>query len=163
MMSRRKDMFKYESFFLKSFLIVISIICFTALSQGAYNLLPWSTNTDPSDVYKTRTEDVTSSSHPYSIVQGGWVDGAMYWYPFPQWAGVGEVPPAWESNRQVKLENIGTTDVINPWVSNGRNLFRNKAEIVSTCIGNLTDDREKCLALYNKISTMQRHMGGNSA
>ena len=30
----------------------------------------------------------------------------------------------WESNRAVRLENVGRTDVINPWLSNGRNGFR---------------------------------------
>ena len=37
------------------------------------------------------------------------------WTPFEQ---------TWESNRAVRLENVGETDVVNPWLSNGRNDFR---------------------------------------
>ena len=37
------------------------------------------------------------------------------WTPFEQ---------TWESNRSVRMENVGETDVVNPWLSNGRNDFR---------------------------------------
>ena len=29
------------------------------------------------------------------------------------------------------MENVGAEDIINPWLSNGRNRFRNLAEIVA--------------------------------
>jgi len=30
----------------------------------------------------------------------------------------------WESNRSVRMENVGDADIVNPWLSNGRNHFR---------------------------------------
>ena len=40
------------------------------------------------------------------------------------------IEQTWESNRAVRLENVGETDVVNPWLSNGRNSFRTLDEIV---------------------------------
>ena len=57
----------------------------------------------------------------YVVVQGGTMDGRNcrspqgVWQPFEQ---------TWESNRSVRMENVGETDVVNPWLSNGRNDFR---------------------------------------
>jgi len=39
-----------------------------------------------------------------------------------------------ESNRSVRMENVGEADVVNPWLSNGRSNFRNVAEIVRSAI-----------------------------
>ena len=37
------------------------------------------------------------------------------------------IKQSWESNRTVRLENVGDADVVNPWLSNGRNGFRTLA------------------------------------
>ncbi len=39
---------------------------------------------------------------------------------------------SWESNRAVRMENVGDDDVINPWLSNGKNEFRSLGEMVAT-------------------------------
>jgi len=44
------------------------------------------------------------------------------WQPFQQ---------TWESNRSVLIENVGEADVVNPWLSSGRNDFRTLGEIVA--------------------------------
>ena len=36
----------------------------------------------------------------------------------------GVIEQSWQSNRAVRMENVGQTDLINPWLSNGRNNFR---------------------------------------
>ena len=41
----------------------------------------------------------------------------------------------WESNRSLRMENVGPSDVINPWLSNGRNNFRTVAEIAVSVPG----------------------------
>lgn len=38
----------------------------------------------------------------------------------------------WESNRSVRMENVGDSDVLNPWLSNGRNHFRTVEEIANS-------------------------------
>ena len=49
----------------------------------------------------------------------------------------------WESNRSVRMENVGESDVVNPWLSNGRNTFRNVAEIVQSAITPDMTDAER--------------------
>ena len=52
----------------------------------------------------------------------------------PIGGGFGVWDQTWESNRAVRLENVGETDVINPWLSNGRNDFRSVKEIVAGAV-----------------------------
>ena len=54
----------------------------------------------------------------------------------------------WESNRSLRMENIGTTDVVNPWLSNGRNNFRNMKEIVTEAMAGCETPRDKALSIY---------------
>ena len=47
-----------------------------ALSAGADDALkPWSTNTHPTDVAKSRVEEITTGLHKYTVLQGGTMDG----------------------------------------------------------------------------------------
>ena len=68
----------------------------------------------------------------------------------------------WESNRAVRMENIGQTDVVNPWLSNGRNNFRNLDEIVAGAITPDMSDKEKALALWFQEIQNRFHSGGNN-
>src|SRR5204862_3545524 len=67
---------------------------------------------------------------------------------------------SWESNRAVRMENVGATDVINPWLSNGRNDFRTLKEMVAGALrpgwATLTD-REKAIALWRLQTTHRFH------
>ena len=55
----------------------------------------------------------------------------------------------WESNRSVRMENVGETDVVNPWLSNGRNNFRSVPEIVELgAVAPGMTDAEKAFALW---------------
>ena len=88
-------------------------------------LAPWATNRHPSDAPQHHREVITAGRHAYVVRQGGTMDGANCRSPL----GVGmmdgpAIEQTWESNRAVRLENVGETDVLNPWLSNGRNDFR---------------------------------------
>ena len=111
-------------------LILIGTTC--ALVAGAeVTLLPWATNNHPTDKERSHVEEIASSSHPYQVVQGGTMDGRNS--RLPMGCGIareGAYVQTWDSNRSVRMENVGATDVVNPWLSNGRNNFRNVAEIV---------------------------------
>ena len=60
----------------------------------------------------------------------------------------GAIEQTWQSNRAVRMENVGQTDVVNPWLSNGRNNFRNMDEIVAAAVTPGMSDKEKAMALW---------------
>ena len=98
-------------------------------------LAPWASNHHPTDVPKQQIEEITAGRAEYPIVKHGTMDGRNcrspqgVWQPFRQ---------TWESNRSVRMENVGDTDVVNPWLSNGSNDFRSLPEIVAQ--GRHTED-----------------------
>lgn len=111
----------------------------------AGSLQPWGSDNHPADEARSHLERITGRRHAYTVVQGGSMDGENCrtpqgsWIPFVQ---------TWESNRSVRIENEGETDLINPWLSNGRNNFRNIGEIISQAVRPGMSDREKAIALW---------------
>jgi hypothetical protein len=69
----------------------------------------------------------------------------------------------WESNRAVRMENVGENDVVNPWLSNGRNKFRNIKEIVAGTVRPDMSDREKAIALYYREVRQRFHTTTNDS
>src|SRR5437762_5710599 len=95
-------------------------------------LAPWGSNHHPTDVPKRHVELIAAGRHAYTVRQEGTMDGTNCRSP----VGVGmmdgpAIKQTWESNRAVRLANVGETDVVNPWLSTGRNSFRTLGEIVS--------------------------------
>src|SRR5262245_13348270 len=126
-------------------------------------LAPWGSNHHPTDVPKRHVEQIALGRHAYTVHQGGTMDGANCRSPL----GVGmmdgpAIRQSWESNRAVRLENIGDTDVVNPWLSNGRNTFRNLGEIVSSAVDSGMTDREKAFALWFQEIRHRYHWGGDN-
>ncbi|HTT63702.1 MAG TPA: hypothetical protein VMG35_17740, partial [Bryobacteraceae bacterium] len=73
------------------------------------------------DQPRRHVESITSSQHGYTLHLGGTVDAANTRDPI--------VYAAWhqgfEPMRSVKLENTGSTDVVNPWILvNGKRNWR---------------------------------------
>jgi hypothetical protein len=157
--TRGNGMMRYA---LKTLVMLLITVCFLVNGYGI-ELEPWASNTDPSDVAKSHVENTTSGNHVYNITHGGTIDGENTRFLYNQWPSQGYVAQAWESNRSVCMKNLGTTDVINPWLSNGRNNFRNLQEIVDTATSAGMTDREKCLAVYYQQIKHVRHMSGPSA
>jgi hypothetical protein len=60
----------------------------------------------------------------------------------------GAVEQTWESNRFVRIENVGETDVVNPWLSNGRNTLRTLDEILASVATPGMSDKEKACAIW---------------
>jgi len=69
---------------------------------------------------------------------------------------------SWESNRSVRMENLGHTDLINPWLSNGRNNFRSIAEMVSSATTPGMTEAEKAYALWFQEIQYRHHSGGDN-
>jgi hypothetical protein len=106
-------------------------------------LYPWAANTHPTDVAKSHVEEITRGTQKYTVVQGGTMDGRNC--RSPMGCGIareGALLQTWESNRSVRMENVGDTDVVNPWLSNGRNHFRSVEEIVASAVtSDMSDSR----------------------
>ncbi len=117
----------------------------------------------PPDEHKRHVEEISSGKHAYSVRQGGTMDGTNCRTPL----GVGmmdgpAIEQTWESNRAVRLENAGETDVVNPWLSNGRNTFRTIDEIVASAVAPGMTDREKAHALWFQEIRHRYHWGGDN-
>ncbi|HMF16648.1 MAG TPA: hypothetical protein VKE98_05540, partial [Gemmataceae bacterium] len=124
---------------------------------------PWGTKPDPTDMPKRHVEKIAVGRHVYVVRQGGTMDGANCRSPI----GVGmmdgpAIEQTWESNRAVHLENVGETDVINPWLSNGRNGFRTLDEIVGSAVKPGMTDREKAHALWFQQIRHRYHWAGDN-
>ncbi len=74
----------------------------------------------------------------------------------------GALYQTWESNRSVRMENVGETDVVNPWLSNGRNNFRTAAEIADTALAPGMTDAEKAFAIWFQEIQYRHHSGGDN-
>lgn len=126
-------------------------------------LAPWGTNSLPTDSPKRHVENIAVGRHVYVVRQGGTMDGANCRSPI----GVGmmdgpAVEQTWESNRAVRLENTGATDIINPWLSNDRNGFRTLDEIVASAVKPGMTDREKAHALWFQEIRHRYHWAGDN-
>ncbi|MCX8038386.1 MAG: fibronectin type III domain-containing protein [Candidatus Sumerlaeia bacterium] len=124
---------------------------------------PWSLDTHPGDVKKSHVEEITGGRHIYKVVQGGTMDGRNC--RSPMGCGIareGALLQRWESNRSVRMENVGQTDVVNPWLSNGRNNFRSAAEIVAAAVTPGMTDAEKAFALWFQEIQYRHHSGGDN-
>ncbi|MBN1420212.1 MAG: hypothetical protein JXP34_15640 [Planctomycetes bacterium] len=115
------------------------------------------------EVEKSHIEVIATATHRYAVAQGGTMDGRNC--RSPMGCGVareGAFIQTWESNRSVRMENIGETDVIDPWLSNGRNLFRSAEEIVASAIVPGMTDAEKAFALWFQEIRHRHHSPGDN-
>src|SRR5262245_51254219 len=123
------------------------------------SLSPWASDHHPTDVSRRHVQEVTDASVGYIVVQGGTMDGGNcrspqgVWQPFRQ---------TWESNRSVRIENVGETDVVNPWLSNGRNDFRSLDRIVAWAVEPGMTDGEKARALWWQEVQHRFHLEGDN-
>jgi hypothetical protein len=122
-------------------------------------LAPWNSDRHPTDIPRRHVQEILAGRQEYRIVQGGTMDGwncrspQGVWTPFEQ---------TWESNRCVRMENVGETDVVNPWLSNGRNDFRNLGSIAARAVEPGMTDQEKAIALWWQEVQHRFHFEGNN-
>ena len=104
---------------------------------------PW--DSLPGDRDKERSAVVTDGKHTYTVVMDSAVDGTMTRPPI----GYAAFRQGWQPNRFVRLENIGDTDVVNPWIAvNGKRHWRTVQDIVTEAIGAYTSDADKARAIW---------------
>ncbi len=107
------------------------------------------------DAPRRHIETLTASRQEYRITQGGTMDGVNCRSPIG--GGFGIWTQSWESNRSVRMENVGDTDLINPWLSNGRNDFRSIKEIVAGAVKPGMTDRERAIAIWRRQTGHRFH------
>jgi len=135
----------------------LSAACFALLAHGACE--PWASDTDPTDVRKSHVQEITASPFSYHIAQGGTMDGKMcttlpgVWEPYVQ---------TWESNRSIRMENVGAANVINPWLTIGPIDYFSQQTIADSVVKGLATDREKALALFYFYITHRYHKGNGN-
>lgn len=123
------------------------------------SLSPWSADRHASDVPMREVREISTRRATYVVMQGGTMDGQNcrspqgVWQPFQQ---------TWESNRSVRVENVGTTDLVNPWLSNGRNDFRSLKQIVASVVEPGMTDKEKAMALWWQEIQHRFHFEGDN-
>jgi hypothetical protein len=140
---------------------LIAWLCVARPASSEEALEPWASNRHPKDAARRHMEDVTTAKQEYRVTHGGTMDGTNCRSPIGGSFGVWD--QSWESNRAVRMENVGETDVINPWLSNGRNDFRTLQEMVAGALHPGMTDREKAIALWRLQTTHRFHATTNDA
>ena len=143
----------------------VAILLFTVATGAASDqeLDPRQSVPHPTDVEKSHVETIVTQERRYTVVQGGTMDGRNC--RSPMGCGIareGAFLQTWESNRSVRLENMGQSDVVNPWLSNGHNNFRNVHEIVSAAITPGMTNAEKAFALWFQEIQYRHHSPGDN-
>jgi hypothetical protein len=132
----------------------------TAPGSGAV-LEPWASKAQSGDVAKSHVESISEPEHKYIVVHGGTMDGTNC--RSPMGCGMnreGAIEQTWQSNRAVRMENVGQTDIVSPWLSNGRNNFRDIKEIVAAAVSPGMSDAEKARALWYQQIQRRFHCSG---
>lgn len=94
---------------------------------------------------RTHVETVSASQFSYNISMGGVVDGEMTRDPMGYWA----YDQFWEPNVGIRLENIGDTAVVNPWIMRAGSVdTRSLRSIVDSIVKPGMSDAEKARRLW---------------
>ena len=129
-------------------LILIPAILLFSSSSDALRAQENSSKQQP----KRHVEEIGSGRHAYLVNQNSKLDGANC--RSPMGVGMSDGPAleqSWESNRSVRMENVGVTNVINPWLSNGSNKFRTIDEIVASAVRPGMTDRSRRIPLPHPV------------
>ena len=143
---------------MSSMLLILAACLLGAMNDDA--MAPWAADQHPSDVAKRHVQEISAGQTEYNVVQRGTMDGRNcrspqgVWQPFEQ---------TWESNRSVRMENIGGTDVVNPWLRSGRNDFRSLDKIAASAIEPGMTQSEKARALWWQEVQHRFHLEGDNA
>jgi hypothetical protein len=99
----------------------------------------------PDDRAREHVATVDRSSASYGIRVEGEVDDSLTRDP----VGYAAYRQGWQLNRFVRLENVGETDLVNPWLClNGQPTWRTLAELAAAAVGTYTEARDRARAIY---------------
>lgn len=99
----------------------------------------------PSDRHQRHVEWVKSGRQVYTIRMGGSVDGVMTRMPISYSA----YKQGWQPNVAARIENVGETDVVNPWLTaNGTGDWRTLKGIAAEATAGCRTEAEKARAVW---------------
>jgi hypothetical protein len=139
---------------------ILCILALLPLGGDDNGLAPWANDRQPSDLARRHVQEITGGRAEYKVVQGGTMDGQNcrspqgVWQPFSQ---------TWESNRSVRMENVGEADVDNPWLSNGRNDFRSLDAILASAVEPGMSENDKAMSLWWQEIQHRFHFEGDNS
>ncbi|MFC1715277.1 putative Ig domain-containing protein [Candidatus Poribacteria bacterium] len=97
------------------------------------------------DSEEAHEEVITSGSREYKVKMSGEVDGVMTRMPISYSA----YHQGWQPNRLMRIENIGDTDIVNPWISiNGKRNWRTVKDIADEATAGFSTERDKARAIW---------------
>lgn len=99
----------------------------------------------PDDRDREHVATVEMTPARYDIRVEGEVDDRLTRDP----VGYAAFHQGWQLNRWVRLENLGDTDLVNPWLSlNDQPCWCTTAEIAAAAVGAYTEDRDRARAVW---------------
>jgi len=97
------------------------------------------------DQPRQQAQLVTQSPSAYEVIMAGTVDGVMTRTPI----GYSAFRQGWQPNRSVLIENVGRTDVRNPWlVVNGKRNWRTLGDVVAEATAGYETDADRARAIW---------------
>lgn len=103
---------------------------------------------------QTHTKTITATDHTYTIHLGGTRDGVNTRDP----VGYSPYSQNYEPNRAVRLENVGDTDIVNPWIIvNNKRDWRSIDHILAEILTNGMTDAEKARAIWEFACNHRYH------
>ena len=140
-------------------LLTWSVLILGEATDAALAARGHGTRQHPTDVAKRHVQEINDGRVEYVVVQNGTMDGRNcrspqgVWEPFEQ---------TWESNRSVRMQNVGTTDVVNPWLSNGHNDFRSLDRIVASAVEQKMSDKDRARSIWWQEVQHRFHLEGDN-
>jgi hypothetical protein len=108
----------------------------------------------PSDQHKRHIERISDGKHAYTVRFGGNIDGAMTRMPISYAA----YKQGWQPNIRARIENVGDTDVVNPWLTaNGTGDWRTVARIAEEATRGCKTDADKARAIWEWTRSHRFH------
>ncbi|MBI5685183.1 MAG: hypothetical protein HZC54_08875 [Verrucomicrobia bacterium] len=109
-------------------------------------------------VSRQHTETITAACREFVIRMGGTMDGENTRTPvgYQAWSR------AFEPMREVRVENVGDTPVVNPWLLvNSRRDWRTVEKIVAEATRGCANDRERAIAIWRFVINNRFHATPN--
>ena len=103
---------------------------------------------------KTHTESTSATSHAYTIRMNGTLDGVTTRDP----VGYSAYGQTYEPNVAVCMENVGKTEIVNPWIIvNGKYDWRSIDHVLDGILDAGMSEEEKARAIWEFARTHRYH------
>ncbi|MEN6303888.1 MAG: putative Ig domain-containing protein [Armatimonadia bacterium] len=108
----------------------------------------------PTDTRQRHVEKITDAKHDYVVPFRGTVDGVMTRMPISYAA----YKQGFQPNLWVRMENVGDTDVANPWLTaNGTGDWRTIAKIAAEATRGCVTEADKARAIWEWAKSHRYH------